>query len=96
MAQLDALSPKDPNDVSDWPVNWASWLQDGEVIVDSEWIVPDGIEVETETFTNTTATIWLSGGVAGASYRLTNRITTNSTPIARVKDKTITIRVKDL
>lgn len=96
MAQLVALPPKDPNDVLDWPVNWSFWLQEGEIIVASEWVVPDGIDVEDHSFTNTATVIWLSGGSAGTNYQLTNRITTNSVPIARVKDKTIIIRTKEM
>lgn len=93
MSQLFQLEPKDPNDVIDYRVDWSKWLRDGDTILVSEWIVPDGIEMDSETNTNTTTTIWLSGGSAGATYQLTNRITTAQ---GRQRDRTITIRVKEL
>ena len=92
MSQLDALEPKDPNDVLDYRVDWSKWLRDGDTILVSEWIVPDGIEMDSETNTNTTTIIWLSGGTTGR-YSLTNRITTAQ---GRQRDRTITIRVREL
>lgn len=72
---------KDPNAVLDFGLNWKRdgdpWLADGEEIVTSEWIVPAGITMDSESHTATVAIIWLSGGVLGEIYTLTNRITTN-------------------
>lgn len=91
---LNSLYPKDPNDVVDYTVNWSRYLNRvDDVILISGWIVPDGIEMETETSNDTLATVWLSGGTAGVSYNLTNRITTAG---GRQLDKTITIRVRNL
>lgn len=95
MSQLFTLAPKDPNDIIDYLVDWSDWLSDGDTIASSTWIVPAGITKDSDTFTNTTTTIWLSGGTAGQSYSLTNRIVTSNNP-PRTKDKTITIRVKEL
>lgn len=92
-ARLNPLSPKDPHDVLDYEVDWSNWLPAGDTILVSEWIAPAGITMDSETNTNTTTTIWLSGGTAGQSYALTNRITTAG---GRTRDRTITIRVKDL
>lgn len=93
MSQLIALEPKDPNDVIDYDLDWSKWLRDGDTILVSDWIVPAGITMNSETSTNTSSKIWLSGGTAGQSYSLTNRITTAQ---GRQKDRTITIRVKEL
>jgi hypothetical protein len=93
MSQLTTLEPKDPNAVVDYQINWAPWL-DGDTIASSTWVVEAGITKVSDTFTNTTTTIWLSGGTTGP-YRLTNRIvTTNVTP--RTQDRTITIRMREL
>jgi hypothetical protein len=92
-SSLHLLSPKDPNDVLDYEVNWSQWLPTGDTIATSEWFVPDGITQDSESNTNTTTTIWLSGGTAGQSYALTNRITTTQ---GRQRDRTITIRVREL
>lgn len=97
MSQLATLEPKDPNDAVDYRVDWSSWLRDGEVIVTSSWLspVPAGLTIDSETNTNTAAIVWVSGGIAGQSYSLTNRITTNNVP-SRQRDKTIIITVKEL
>lgn len=92
MSQLDVLEPKDPNDVIDYRIDWSKWLRDGDTILVSDWIVPAGIVMDSETNDATATTIWLSGGTAG-SYLLTNRITTAQ---GRQRDRTITIRVKEL
>lgn len=94
MSQLFTLEPKDPNAVLDYQIDWSKWLaRFSDTISASEWVVPAGITMNSETNTNTVATIWLSGGTAGQDYRLTNRITTTQ---GRTQDKTITIHVKDL
>lgn len=99
MSQLVTLEAKDPDDTLDYSINWVKWLPSGVVITASEWDVPDGIVEEDPPvgylpFTDTSTTVWLSGGTPGASYQLTNQITTS--PGGRTRSKTITIRVKEL
>lgn len=83
---------KDPVDVLDWQINWATWLG-VDTIVTSTWTVPTGITQVTETETATAATIWLSGGTAGQSYTIANKIVTT---LGRTKKQSITIVVDDL
>lgn len=66
---------KDPNAVLDYTVDWEDWLG-SDTISSSDWIVSDGITEDSASDTNTTATIWLSGGTAGRTYTITNRIVT--------------------
>lgn len=97
MAQLDILEPKDPNDKVDYAVNWSRYLSRvGDTIQSSTWpvITPAGLDVLATTHDGTRAVIKVDGGVAGTEYRLTNRIVT--TPGARQRDRTITIRVREL
>jgi hypothetical protein len=83
---------KDPDAVLDYEVHWASWL-DADTIDTSEWVdVDDGITVDSDSHTTATATVWLSGGTVGASYRLTNRITTAD---GRTDDRTITVVIRE-
>lgn len=82
---------KDPDAVLDYQVDWSVWLGD-DTIASSTWIVPDGITKGFDANTTTTATIWLSGGIAGLNYTITNRITTDN---GRTDDRTITIQVQD-
>lgn len=85
--------PKDPQATLDYQIDWSDWLGDGESIVSSAWAASDGT-VSNQSFTATTATTWLSGGTIGGAITLTNTITTSSTPIARVDERSLTIKVK--
>ena len=82
---------KDPNAILDYSVDWSRWLA-GDEIATSEWIVPVGLAKASDTNTTTKATAWLSGGAAGQSYAVTNRITTTG---GRTEDRTMTIRVEE-
>ena len=81
---------KDPQAVLDYVIDWSAWLGE-DTISASEWTVPDGITLDSDSFTDTTATAWLSGGTAGESYDVTNEIVTDG---GRTDDRTITIQVK--
>lgn len=84
---------KDPNAVLDYGWDWSAWLGE-DTIADSMWTVPDGIVSEQEEFTNTTTTIWLSGGTIDTDYTLINHITTSNTP-PREDDRTMVIKVRE-
>ena len=80
---------KDPDAKLDYKVDWEEWL-DGDTISASTWTVPTGLTQVSASFSTTTATVWLSGGTAGGSYQVVNRVTTAA---GRIDDRTITIRV---
>ena len=82
---------KDPNARLDYQIDWSSWLGVDTISV-STWIVEAGITQETVSNTTTTATIWLSGGTVGTTYRVTNRITTAA---GRVTDWSLMIVVQE-
>jgi len=82
---------KDPNAKLDYTVDWSSYL--GSDTIDSvEWVVPDGITMESQEETESVATIWLSGGTAGTDYDVVCRITTVG---GRIDDRTIVIKVRE-
>lgn len=81
---------KDPDATLDWIFDWSSWLQAGETISSSEFIVSAGLTVGVTSNTTISATVWLSGGSTGQVYQVTNRITTNQ---GRTDDRSIRIRV---
>ena len=81
---------KDPDAKLDWIFDWSSWLQPGETISTSEFIVSAGLTVTASSNTTISATVWLSGGQTGQVYQVTNRITTNQD---RIDDRSIRIRV---
>ncbi len=82
---------KDPNAVLDYTIDWTRWLA-GDQIAASEWIVASGLTKMADSKTATSATVWLSGGTAGQSYIVTNRITTAA---GRTEDRSFTIRVEE-
>lgn len=82
---------KDPDATLDYKVDWSSWLVD-DTISGSQWIIPAGINFVIDSFDNTSATVWLSGGSVGSSYEVVNRITTDA---GRVDDRTIIIKIRE-
>lgn len=82
---------KDPQSVLDYQIDWSKWLR-GDTIASSTWTVRAGITKTDEDFTDTTATIWLSGGTVGMSYLLTNTITTVG---GRTDERSIQVIVRD-
>lgn len=102
-----AVPPKDPNAVVDYLFDWAAktngrdpygsdWLASGETIASHEIVADSGITVDSSAAadTNTSVRVWLSGGTAGETYRVTCRITTDNSP-ARVEDRSILVTVAE-
>jgi hypothetical protein len=85
-------APKDPDEIKDYVLEWALLLI-ADTIATSIWIVPSGIVKNSDSHTNDTTTIWLSGGTAGAKYLFTNRITTTG---GRTYDRTVKLTMKSL
>lgn len=84
---------KDPDAIIDWAIDWGQdYLQEGETIQSSEWLVEPqedgGIAVDSESHTATATVVFLSGGVVGNVYRVTNRVTTSS---GRTDDRSLTL-----
>lgn len=84
---------KDPEAVLDYAVDWGSQWLGVDVIAASSWSVsgPDGdLVVDTSSFTDDIATVWLSGGTLGGKYAVINHITTSE---GREDDRTIVVTV---
>ena len=93
---------KDPDAVLDYKFDWAAatngtgesdYLQSGETISDHTITATTGITVDSSSITdsNTSVTVWLSGGTAGIDYSIVCHITTSA---EREDDRTIFIRVE--
>lgn len=82
---------KDPNAVLDYQIDWSTWLG-SDTIASSSWVIPTGITEDSDSNTTTTATVWLSGGTAGTTYTVTNRIVTAG---GRTEDRSLTIKCYD-
>lgn len=83
---------KDPNARLDFGRDWSAWLEDTETIVDSTWLAPDGLTIETPSVSGGKTIVWVTGGTVGQSYRLTNRITTSA---GRIDDRSLTIHITE-
>lgn len=93
MADVIATFTKDPNAVLDYSIDWGTnYLESSDTISTSAWTVPTGITKDSDTKSGTKTTIWLSGGSAGESYELVNRIVTND---GRTDDRSIRINVRE-
>lgn len=91
---VDVIPPKDPNAVVDYGVDWEPWLA-GDTIATSAWSLVNasaGVVIDSDDNDTTTTTVWLSGGVAGQTGRILNRITTAG---GRTQDKTLNIRIRE-
>lgn len=99
MATRILLETKDPSDAKDYGIEWASVLaaEHETGIATSTWGASDpaGLDIDDDEIVgNTKAVVWVSGGVAGTTYALTNTIVTSSgTP--RTHERTIHIPCKD-
>jgi hypothetical protein len=71
------LKQQDPDERLDYSINYATnnRLPSGDNIIDSDWIVPDGLTGDGESVSGRTATIFLSGGVINDEYKVVNRST---------------------
>lgn len=69
---------KDPGDVEDYTLDFSNHLaEDDEIVAVGFTVTNDELSVVSSNFTDTTAQVWLSGGVAGISYGVTCHITTD-------------------
>jgi len=85
----DAMT-KDPQARLDFAVDWSAWLPEGDTITSSLWLVPDDLATDTPSIDGSTTVVWISGGVAGRTYQVINRVTTDE---GRVDDRTLRITV---
>lgn len=98
---------KDPDAILDFVFDWApntngregattDWLESGETIASVTVTASSGITVvkNSITDTNTSVTVWLSGGTAGSKETVACKITTSTSP-ARVDERTINLLIKE-
>lgn len=96
---------KDPDAVLDYKFDFAGltngasdadsdWLESGETISSHTVTVSAGLTKDSDsaTDTDTSVTVWLSGGTAGSDYECTCQVVTSN---GRTDDRTISIQVRD-
>ena len=99
---MPSLFIKDPDAVLDYKFDWAAstngngdsdWLASGETISSHTVTVSTGLTKDSSsiTDTNTSVTVWLSGGTADADYTVTCQIVTSA---SRTDERSITIQCR--
>jgi len=84
---------KDPQETIDYAFDWSDFLATGETISASSWTSSStSLALGTVAATTDTTAAFVSGGVNGDVYRLTNKITTNQT---RIAERSVIVRVED-
>jgi len=94
---------KDPDSVLDYKFDWkaltnssglSDWLGSGETIASHTITADAGITVDSSALsdTNTSVTVWLSGGTDQTTYSVTCQIVTSD---SRTDDRTIQIKVRE-
>ena len=84
---------KDPAEVKDYGIDWTAHLDDGDTVVLSEWVVPDGLTAGEEELVGAVSKIWLSGGTAAEDYTVTNHVTTSA---GREFERSFEVLARDL
>lgn len=86
---------KDPGAVLDYSVDWGAEYLAGDVLTASDWSVApeetDGVIVVGSDFDASSATVKVSGGIAGRIYRLVNRVVTEG---GRLDERSVVLRVE--
>lgn len=76
-----ALVLKDPESALDYSVDWGVRYLSGDVLSESSWsVVPvesGGLTIDGSRFDRASATVNVSGGLAGRVYRLLNQVVTS-------------------
>lgn len=82
---------KDPDEVLDYDIDWTDRLA-GDTIVTSAWTSDSvNITINSDIASAAATKVWLSAGVLGEQYVLTNRITTAD---GRTMDQSVKLRIK--
>ncbi len=88
---MDVNWIKDPDAVLDYTLDWSAWLGDDTIDTLEVRKNDEGIEIDSESHTTTTTTVWLSGGMNGTNYSISFRITTTA---GRIDERTIVVKVR--
>ena len=84
--RIGSYIEKDPQATLDYTLDWSNWLSNSDNIASSTWTIQtysgdsDPVIKTSQSFdaTDSTTTIWLSGGTTSKDYKITNTITTTN------------------
>ena len=86
---------KDPDAVLDYRIDWSEVLElnnPTDTITASSWSTSGNLAIDSDSFTDTEAIVWVSGGTLTELCKLVNIITTAG---GRDHVKTINVSLKD-
>ena len=86
-----AVFLKDPAAVLDYSLDFTDWLVEGEVLTAASWSVPGGLTKDSDTFSSTSTTVWLSDGTVGTDYTVTAQVSTAT----RTDERSVLIKVRN-
>lgn len=83
---------KDPNEFLDYQLDWSRRLDTGDTIVAATFSLAEaaGTTIASQSFSGTTAAVWLSGGTAGEEAEILCRIETAG---GRVMDQSVRLAI---
>lgn len=75
-----SLPAKDPNDILDYQVDWSRRLDPGDTIATAAFSLTTaaGLTISSSSKTDTTATVWLTGGTASSTGVIQCRVVTTA------------------
>lgn len=84
---------KDPHSTENFTIDWSTTLSIySDTISASSWLVPNDINTGTSSFTATTATVSLAGGILGQTYFVANSVTLTTSKQILVQNFEVTIQ----
>lgn len=84
---------KDPNAILDYPISFASWLNDiSDTYQSHVVIVSGGITCTSSSYASGVITVFISGGTVGEKASFTVRIVTAG---GRTDDRTFYLKIKE-
>ena len=86
---------KDPDAVLDYRIDWSEVLSVNnpvDTILSSGWVVDNTLVIDSDNYTDSQTTVWVSGGTV---KKLNNLVNTISTVGGRTHVRTIEVSIKD-
>lgn len=78
-------------EVLDYVNDWSDWLPTGDAIATSTWTAQTGLTIRDGGHSDTTTTVWVSGGNEESCYWAMNLVTTTG---GRTGQRTLQFRIK--
>lgn len=87
---------QDPDDFESCKLTYTQWLNSGETLADATVTVESGLTLEVTDIqdSGTSVQLFLSGGTAGSRYKVSVKVTTDSSP-ARINEKSFYLQVAE-